>query len=66
MATSTAASAPSATHTPPIVSDVSGMTEFVEHGRNGAAADPFDRIGCVEVRMVRVNKVSQPRADRIG
>ncbi len=24
-----------ATHTPPIVSDVPGMTEFVEHGRNG-------------------------------
>jgi glycosyltransferase involved in cell wall biosynthesis len=24
-----------ATHTPPIISDVPGMTEFVEHGRNG-------------------------------
>jgi glycosyltransferase involved in cell wall biosynthesis/SAM-dependent methyltransferase len=24
-----------ATHTPPIVADVPGMTEFVEHGRNG-------------------------------
>src|SRR5262249_12714948 len=24
-----------ATHTPPIVSDVPGMTEFVAHGRNG-------------------------------
>jgi glycosyltransferase involved in cell wall biosynthesis len=53
-----------ATHTPPVVSDVSGMTEFVEHGRNGFH---FER-GNVDslVRVLQTIADDPELVDRIG
>jgi glycosyltransferase involved in cell wall biosynthesis/SAM-dependent methyltransferase len=38
-----------ATHTPPIISNVPGMTEFVEHGRNGFHFDRGDVHSLVRI-----------------
>ncbi|WP_026075975.1 glycosyltransferase family 4 protein [Noviherbaspirillum massiliense] len=48
-----------ATHTPVVVSDVAGMTEFLENGRNGFA---FERGNVDDLERVLVKLVSEPES----
>ncbi len=38
----------------------------IARGRHHAAADPFDQVGRIAIRMGRVDRVRQSRPDRLG
>jgi len=51
-----------ACHTPVIVSDVDGMSEFVEHGRNGFL---FERENVDSLREIFIELIDDPEAARV-